>query len=99
MHLGLERGGRPGGGRAGRDHIGMAGETQVGRGRAAPGVEVFYALEIHPAAVEAEAGQQGLDQVHGPGVDRGYRRSADQVAGQVDGIDQGRGCVTHGPML
>ena len=87
LHLGLERARGPGLGRTGRHHIGVAGETEVGRGRAAPGVEVLDILELHPPAVEAQPRQGALQQGHRSLIGGGNGGSADQVAGEGDRID------------
>ncbi|MNT44039.1 hypothetical protein D3C72_1805400 [compost metagenome] len=96
--LALERGGGPGGDVAGRHHVGVAGEAEVGRGRAAPGVEVLDAgvmthagrpLEHHAAAGEAQPGQGAFQHVHRPFVGGGDGGNADQVAGQFDRINDG----------
>ena len=89
LHLGLEGGGGPGLGRPGRHDIGVARETEIGRGRPTPGVEVLDILEFHPAALEAEPGQGAFQHIHRPLVGGGDRGPADQVAGQGDRIDNG----------
>jgi hypothetical protein len=81
----------PGGGVAHRHHVGVAGEAEVGPGRPDPGVEVLDLAEPHPAADKAQARQDLLDHIHGPGVGGGDGRTADQLAGQLDGVDPGHG--------
>ena len=91
---------RPGGRVAGRHHVGVAGETEVGRGGPAPGVEVLdprllalaaRPLEGHAAAGEAQLGQDALQHVHGARVGGRHRGPADQVAasstGSMTGVD------------
>ena len=94
--LGLERAGRPGGGLAGRDDVGVAGEAEVRRGGPAPGVEVLdprlpalaaRPLEGHAAAGEAAVGEHALKGVHGARVGGRDGRPADQITGQFDRID------------
>ena len=79
----------PGGHIAHRHHIGVAREAEVGPGGPDPGVKVLDLAKPHPAAGKAEARQDLLDHIHGPGVGRGHRRAPDQLPGQFDGVDPG----------
>ena len=83
---------------AGRDHIRMAGETQVGRGGPAPGVQILdprmdafaaRSLEGQAAAGEAQGRQMPFQHIHRPLVGGRDGGNADQVAGQFDRIDNG----------
>ena len=89
LHLGLERAGGPGRGRAGRHHIGVARETEVGRGGPAPGIQVLDVLKRHPPAVEAQPRQGAFQHIHRAFIGGGDRGPADQVAGEGDRIDNG----------
>jgi hypothetical protein len=87
---GLERRAGPGALVAHGHHIGVAGETEVGAGGSTPGVEVLDLAELHPAAGEADPFQGLLDDIHRAEVGRGDRRTADQVAGEVENVDHGQ---------
>jgi hypothetical protein len=89
----LERRAGPGGSVAHRHHVGVSGKTEVGGGRSATGVEVLDLPEAHPATGEAEAFQRLMDDVHRAEVGGRHGRAADQVAGEVYGIDQAHGSV------
>ena len=76
----------------------MAGETQVGRGGPATGVQVLdprmdalpaRSLEGQAAAGEAQRRQMPFQHIHRPFVGGGDGGDADQVAGQFDRIDNG----------
>ncbi len=78
------------------DDVGVTGKTEIGRGRAATGVEVFDVAEPQARAGKAERIQMALDGVHRAGVGRGDGGLGDQFLCQGDGIEDFI-CIRHNP--
>ena len=90
--IGAEWIGRPGGIVADRHDIGMAGEAEVGRAVAEPGVEVVDIVlgglgERQPVTGEAEPGQRLLENAERAAVGRRHAGAGDQRAGERDRVD------------
>ena len=75
----------------GRDHVGVAGEDQIGTGAADARVEVLNrrgagSSKRHAMDREARALQDGLDQCDRATLGRRHRRTTQQIAGEGDGF-------------
>ena len=100
--LGAERVGVPAFGVAHRHHVGVSGETEIGRGIAEAGVKVgdirrAFLRENQLVTGKAELFERRLEDIQRTGVLWRHRRAADQRPGQSKGL--GRRCHSRNRSL